>query len=198
MKKILFLLTVLLCCHACKEEQETYPSIITEMTDAYVNDQGVMYQICTDQGKTFTLTNPQKGFNPNSMYRTLSGFVPQGEASATLYQLQGVYLLRDSSSVGEKNPTGVQSAWRAGKYINLHLTPKTQGGTQYWGFVVDSVSQGHVRISLHHSQNGDAPSYSKDVYASIPVDSIPAATEGDTITMTVATFSGEKTWTFKK
>ena len=198
MKKALMCLTLLFLCQACKDEQETYPSIITEMADACVNEHGVMFQIETDKGDVYALTNPQKDYKPNSVYRTLSGFVPQGPGTATLYQMKGVHILRDSTAIGRKDPTGVLSAWRAGKYINLHLSPKTQGGKQYWGFAVDSVSAGHTRISLHHRQNNDAPAYTQDTYASIPVDSIASAAQGDTITITVATFEGNKTWTFKK
>lgn len=199
MKKLLYLMLLPLLCLACEEDKdEAYPSIVTELTDAYVNEKGVMHKIETDRGDAYTLTNPQSGFNPQSIYRTLSGFVPQNDGTATLYQLKGVYLLRDSTSVGKKDPTGVLSAWRAGRYINLHLQPKTQGGTQYWGFVVDSLAEGRAYISLHHCQNGDAPSYSQDVYASIPVDSIADAAPSDSLIMTIATYSGNKTWTFKK
>ena len=198
MKKLIPFLAVILLGTACQEEQQTYPSIITEMTDAYVNEQGVMHKIETDQGAVYTLTNPQKDFEPQSINRVLSGFVPLSAGTAQLYQMKGVYLLRDSSAIAQKDPTGVLSAWRAGKYINLHLSPKTQGGKQYWGFAVDSVSTGHTRISLHHRQNNDAPAYTQDTYASIPVDSIKTAQPGDSLIMTVATFNGFKTWTFKK
>ena len=112
--------------------------------------------------------------------------------------MKGVHILRDSTAIGRKDPTGILSAWRAGRYINLHLQPKTQGGTHYWGFTVDSVAQGTVWIGLHHKQNSDPLSYTQDLYASIPVDSIKTALPGDSLIMTVATFNGLKTWTFKK
>lgn len=198
MRNALMCLALLFLCQACKEEQETYPSIITEMADAYVNEHGVMFQIETDKGDVYALTNPQKDYKPNSVYRTLSGFVPQGPGTATLYQMKGVHILRDSTAIGRKDPTGILSAWRAGRYINLHLQPKTQGGTHYWGFTVDSVAQGTTWIGLHHKQNSDPLSYTQDLYASIPVDSIKAALPGDSLIMTVATFNGLKTWTFKK
>lgn len=198
MKKYLTILAALTLCMACGDEQETYPSILTEMADAYVDAEGILYKIETDRGQSYTLTNPQQGFKPESIYRTLSGFVPQTDGSATLYQMKGVHILRDSTAIGHKDPTGILSAWRAGRYINLHLQPKTQGGTHYWGFTVDSVAQGKTWIGLHHRQNNDPLSYSQDVYASIPVDSIKTAQPGDTLTITIATFDGTKTWTFKK
>lgn len=198
MKKYLTILAALTLCMACGDEQETYPSILTEMADAYVDAEGILYKIETDRGQSYTLTNPQQGFKPESIYRTLSGFVPQTDGSATLYQMKGVHILRDSTAIGRKDPTGILSAWRAGRYINLHLQPKTQGGTHYWGFTVDSVAQGKTWIGLHHKQNSDPLSYTQDLYASIPVDSIKAAQAGDSLIMTVATFNGLKTWTFKK
>ncbi len=198
MKKYLSLIALFSLCIACEEERETYPSIVTEMADAHVNSKGTLYMIETDKGTQYTLTNPQTGFKADRIYRTLSGFVPEADGRATLYQMSGAYLLRDSSAVGRHDATGVLSAWRAGRYINLHLKPKTQGGTQYWGFTLDHATPGHARISLHHSQNGDAPSYSEEIYASIPVDSIPGTAAGDTLTLTVQTYDGPKTWTFKK
>ena len=63
---------------------------------------------------------------------------------------------------------------------------------------MDSVAQGITWIGLHHKQNSDPLSYTQDLYASIPVDSIKTALPGDSLIMTVATFNGLKTWTFKK
>ena len=52
----------------------------------------------------------------------------------------------------------------------MQLAPLTQGGTQYWGYLVDEVSGNTTHISLHHRQNDDPLSYTQTVYASITTD----------------------------
>ena len=197
--KHLFLLaaSVVTAFVGCKGDDESYPSIITEMADMYTNSEGVNEKFVTDAGVTYTITNSQNGFVPKARYRILCGYVPSG-SSATIYQSQGVHYLRDSTSVAAADPTGVKSAWRAGKYINLYLAPLTQGGEQYWGFITDSIRDGHAWIRLHHRQNADPLSYTQATYASLPVDSIKELQEGDAITLSINTFSGIQTWEFRK
>ena len=183
---------------ACKNgEDDTYPSIITEMADMYTNAQGICEKITTDAGVTYTITNGQGDLTPNARYRILCGYVPSG-SSAIIYQSQGVYYLRDSTTVAKTDPTSVKSAWRGGRYINMYLSPLTQGGVQYGGFITDSIKAGHAWVSLHHDQNADPQSYTRPTYASIPVDSIKGIQEGDIITLCINTFNGPQTWDFKK
>ena len=183
---------------ACKnDEDDTYPSIITEMADLYTNDKGVMEKFTTDAGVTYNVTNGQGDLAPKALYRILCGYVPSG-TNATIYQAQGVHYLKDSTAIAKTDPTGVKSAWRAGKYINMYLSPLSQGGVQYWGFITDSIKGGHAWISLYHNQHADPLSYTQPTYASIPVDSIKGIHEGDDITLCINTFNGPQTWDFKK
>ena len=180
-----------------KSEDDTYPSIITEMADLYTDGQGVMEKFTTDAGVTYKIVNGKGGLKANVLYRILCGYVPSGE-NATVYQVQSAYYLRDSTKIAKTDPTGVKSAWRAGKYINMYLSPLTQGGTQYWGFITDSIKDGHAWVSLYHNQNADPLSYTQPTYASLPVDSIKGIREGDIITLCINTFNGLQTWNFKK
>ena len=182
---------------SCSKEDDTYPSIITEMSDLHTNAEGVGETFTTDAGVTYTITNAPVDLAPNALYRILCGYVPSGN-NATLYQAQSVYYLRDSTEIAKTDPTDVKSAWRAGKYINMYLSPLTQGGTQYWGFITDSIKHGHAWVSLYHNQNNDPLSYTQPTYASIPVDSIKDIQEGDIITLCINTFNGPRTWDFKK
>jgi len=198
MKRSYLLILGLICLVSCKNnDDDTYPNIITEMADLYTNDDGEMEKFTTDAGVTYQITNGQGDLQPRALYRILCGYVPSGN-SATLYQLQSVYYLKDSTAIAKTNPTGVKSAWRAGKYINMYLSPLTQGGKQYWGFITDSIKGGHVWVSLHHNQNADPLSYTQPTYASLPVDSIKGIQAGDSITLRINTFNGTQTWNFKK
>ncbi len=172
------LLALSLCFVACNDDDDAYPSIITDILDGITNSSGALTTLQTDEGEAYTLTNPQSGLVKNAIYRCLCGYTLEGN-KATLYSLSGVYILRDSTERAVKDPLPIVSAWQTSRYINLHLRPKTQGGTQYYGYVTDSIVDGHVYLSLHHRQNGDPEAYSTDVYASIPLDSI----EGSVITL---------------
>lgn len=198
MKRSYLLILGLICLASCSNnEDDTYPSIITEMADLYTDGQGVMEKFTTDAGVTYQIINGQGDLQPKALYRILCGYVPSGN-SATLYQVQGVNYLRDSTKIAKTDPIGVKSAWRAGKYINMYLSSLTQGGTQYWGFITDSIKNGHAWVSLHHNQNADPLSYTQPTYASLPVDSIKGIQEGDDITLCINTFNGLQTWNFKK
>ena len=188
----------LICLASCSNnEDDTYPSIITEMADLYTNDDGKMEKFTTDAGITYQITNGKGDLKPRAFYRILCGYVPSGN-SATIYQAQSAYYLKDSTAIAKKDPIGVKSAWRAGKYINMYLSPLTQGGTQYWGFITDSIKDGHAWVSLFHNQNADPLSYTQPTYASLPVDSIKGIQAGDSITLRINTFNGTQTWNFKK
>ena len=198
MKRSYLLILGLICLASCSNnEDDTYPSIITEMADLYTDGEGVMEKFTTDAGVTYQIINGQGDLQPKALYRILCGYVPSGN-SATLYQVQGVNYLRDSTKIAKTDPIGVKSAWRAGKYINMYLSPLTQGGTQYWGFITDSIKNGHAWVSLHHNQNADPLSYTQPTYASLPVDSIKGIQEGDNITLCINTFNGLQTWNYKK
>ena len=182
---------------SCSKEEESYPSIITEMADLYTDGQGACEKFTTDAGVTYKVTDGKDGLQPNALYRILCGYVPSGE-NAILYQAQSVFFLRDSTAIAKTDPTGVKSAWRAGRYINIYLSPLTQGGEQYWGFITDRVENGHAWVSLYHNQNGDPLSYTQPTYASLPIDSIKGIQAGDDITLSINTFNGLQTWDFKK
>lgn len=170
-----------------------YPDIRTEFANMKADAKGVASSITLDDGTRYSITNRIAELHPDATYRVVCGYVPSGQ-QATLYTLEGAHILRDSTQVAQSHPTGVLSAWRSGNYINLHLTPRTQGGTHYWGFCIDSLTEHHAHLSLHHHQNGDPTSYSTTTYASLPVDSIAGIAKGDTITLHINTFKGRREW----
>ena len=186
---------LLISCH----EDEAYPSLISEFADLQSSKEGISQSFMLDDGTEYGIANPVEKLKPNATYRMMVTYALGEDRKAWLYGLEGVYYLRDSSEVAKSDPTGVLSAWRAGKYINLQLAPKTQDGNrQYWGYCMDSITPHHAHLSLYHNQNGDPTSYSTTVYASLPVDSIKGIDEGDTITLSINTFKGTREWTMRK
>jgi len=191
---LLFATCVMMGCSS-EDDGGPYPNIITEFANMMTDKSGNMVSFTTDDGKTYQISNQLRDYEPQALYRVVCGFVPQ-DNQAKVYQLFGAYLLRDSIDCAQHDPTGITSLWRRGHYINLHLSPLTQGGTQYWGFITDSIRPQHAFLSLHHRQAGDPLSFSKTVYASIPLDSIAGYDATDTITLIIQTFDGPKKYDF--
>lgn len=196
----LCIMVSLICLVSCKNggEEDFYPNILTEFATIRTDASGTMKELTTDDERTYTIKNPQKGYKKNFSYRAVCGFVPDGQ-TVTLYQLTGAYLLGDSTELAhEPDPIKVTSIWQSGKYINMHLSPLTQGGTQYWGYRVDETGDGATHLSLHHRQNGDPQSYTQSVYASLSMDELDAIPAGNDIVLHIKTYNGEQVWTFRK
>lgn len=191
------LLLLLFSCSG-DDASDFYPDIITEFAMIRTNDLGTMVELTTDDERIYTISNPKSGYDKNVCYRVVCGFVPDGE-TATLYNATGAYLLKDSTKLAyEPDAVNVTSVWKSGRFINMHLSPLTQGGTQYWGYRIDGVNGNTTHITLHHRQNGDPLSYTKTVYASILIDDLEAVPTGGSIALHIKTFKGEQTWTFQK
>ncbi len=206
---LLFICTfTLLSC--AEDDEEAYPSLITELAMAESDAQGLMTTFTPDGGPTYKVLNSIKGMPPNSRLRVLVGYVKEQKPTtstlqASVYKAQEVPVLWDFTNIPsmKRDPTGIQSAWLSGGFINLHLTPKTHGGKQAWGFTQDSVTTNALgttthHLSLYHNQFEDATSYTTELYASIDLDSIAALVPNDSIHLTVPTFTGPAEWQFKR
>ena len=195
---LLLLLLLLFSCKGGDDNSDIYPNIVTEFAMIRTDADGTMTELTTDNGETYTLNNPQPGYSKEVLYRVVCGYVPDGQ-TATLYQVTGAYLLRDSTELAcEPDPIRVTSVWQSGRFINMHLSPLTGGGQQYWGFRIDDTSGRTTHVSLHHRQNGDPLSYTEAVYASLSVDSLKAVPAGATVVLHINTFKGDQTWSFQK
>ena len=172
--------------------------MVTEMALFYSDASGSIGSFTTDAGRRYTLVSPFTKVTANAIWRFMVGYVAEDDGRATVYSLEGVEVLRDSTRLTSvaKDPAGFVSAWKGGGFVNLHLRPMTKGGTQSWGYVRDSLcanSSGGTThcLSLHHHQGTDYMAYSTDMYCSISLDSI--AKEGnpnDSLRLTITTFDG--------
>ena len=195
---LLFAVCLLFSCKGGDDTSDVYPNVVTEFAVIRTNDAGTMVEFTTDDGRTYAISNPQEGFKKNFMYRAVCGYVPDAQ-KAFLHHATEAYLLHDSTALAiSPDPIKVTSVWQSGRYINMHLTPLTQGGRQYWGYRIDNVSGKTTHISLHHRQNGDPLSYTTTVYASLHVDSLTTIPAGDSLALHIKTFNGEQVWAFQK
>lgn len=196
MNRLLLALPLTLLVACSDDDNEAYPALITEFANLETSESGALSAFTNDAGRRFVITNTADGYTPNTVYRVVAGYTDEGDGRARLYTLAAARVLRDSTAIRRQDPTGVVAVWRAGKYINLHLAPMTHGGTQYWGFAVDSVRDSRHYLSVHHNQGRDQYSYTDYVYASLPVDSIKDAEQGDSLFLSVHTSKGCRTWGF--
>ena len=202
---LLLCVFLFIACGKDEEDDYFYPSLITEFVELLSDETGLGTSFTTDGGETYAANTPLQGLQPESVYRIVCGYEPTGDNRdglpvARIYTVDNVTLLQPvEEPSADDEPTGVAAIWPGGGYLNLQLTPETQGGTQLWGYRVDSVrpaSEGHqtFHLSLYHRQPGDPYSYSATVYASLPLFQLEGFQEGDSLTFTTLTFDGRKTW----
>lgn len=196
---------------ACSEKGEPYPDIVTEFADISTDHTGRLCDILTDNGVRYAVTNTNiRPHRPDTVYRAVVGFVPEmsvvsPSVGARIYSLVGASVLGDSTGIVCHDPTGIESMWTSGSYVNMQLTAKSQGGLQHWGYAVDSLEMAGTAgrqysshyLSVHHVQGTDPLSYSRTYYCSIFIPAIPQYHFGDTVNVTVHTFDGRKSWTFR-
>lgn len=201
MRRLLILTLIPLCTllAACSNDDDTrFPSMWNEIVCLLTDDGGQVKYMVTDDGQTYQVTNTLNTQKPNTAFRVMCGYSIT-DTYVTLYQTTGVHLLQDSTACAVHDPLKVLSAWKSGSFINLHLAPLTQGGQHMWGYAVDSThASGHHYLSLHHRQGADPLSYTQETYASLSLSEIPQMAEGDSITLSIHTFNGIKTWNFRK
>ena len=193
---------------SCTEEAEPYPDLVTEFADIRTDADGMFIDMTTDDGTCYSITNTNiQPHRPDTTYRAVAGFVSNGsstEPHAQIYTLTGAQVLADSTAILRQDPTGVESMWHEGQHINMQLTAKTHGGRHTWGYAIDFIEEGgkkerahaHYHLSLHHNQGDDPTSYSQTYYCSIHTTQLPQYKNTDTITVSVHTFKGIKSWTF--
>ena len=219
----LLLLAVLAAGCSDDADDMPFPALVTELVMAQADAQGAMDSFVTDAGTTYTVTNTITGMDAGSRLRCLCGYVVEEAGRAVVYSAQEVPILPNVTSAQRvrRDPTGIESAWLSGGFINMHLTPMTHGGKQGWAFLCDSVTPnaaaGHtLHLSLYHDLADDAASYTTDLYACIALDSLTviplpasAATAtasaptfqfsvADSIRLIVNTFKGPSEWLFAR
>lgn len=204
-KTTLLLLGIFFGCTSNQEEQPL-PSMLTEFSEIHSNAQGALYKLHPDNRDTYYIENQQNGYIPYTTYRVACTYFWTTKDSSTvrLYNLERIEVLKNKTNAtpSYKDPLDVVSVWQSDKYLNMHLSVKSQGGIHNWGFCIDSLKtetdgKQKLYISLYHHQNNDPMSYHERVYASImKEDYTRILKHGDEVILKVNTFSGIKSWYF--
>ena len=184
------------------EEDDPYPSLITEMV-IFGTDGNSHTIMLTDNGVRYSVDYDLISLLPNTIVRAMCGYVPDKTGTAKIYTLAAVRILKDQTIIKGtlvNDPVGFVSSWKSGRFINLHLLPKTQANpiNHLWGFFrdnqrVNSVGGTTYELSVYHEQGDDPMAYSSDVYLSLSIDSL-SKTFGakDSIELTIHGFDKDR------
>lgn len=194
---------------SCKkdESKEPTPNFFTEFCDAYANSQAVVSTLTLDDGRKLDVLSQGIKFSSGKGNRSIRAVARFAEVDGQIkvYDLDQAFcspaIPVDSFKVKPRHPLQLLSMWRAGKYVNLIFARKTTDADNHaYDFCIDSVVNRKLFVSFLHYQPEDDPmSYSERTYASMPVTTkyVDASTY-DSISISVNTFDGLKTLSFKK
>lgn len=201
-------LLLLLClglsgCNNDSDDDYVFPALINEFADLYSDQNGLGTKLITDNGNTYIPQTSIQNLLPEAVYRIICGFELTGNEKngypvVKVYQAKNVTLLKEGD-LTKTDPTDVISVWKGGNYINFRLTPKTQGGTQHWGYKTEQITTTTTGktyyLTLCHDQGDDPCAYTTTIYASLPFSGLNLQ-KGDSIAITIQTFDTTKVWQF--
>ena len=190
-------------CNNDSDDDYVFPALINEFADLYSDQNGLGTKLITDNGNTYIPQTSIQNLLPEAVYRIICGFELTGNEKngypvVKVYQARNVTLLKEGD-LTETDPTNVISVWKGGNYINFRLTPKTQGGTQNWGYKTEQITTTTTgktyHLTLCHDQGDDPCAYTTTIYASLPFSGLNLQ-KGDSIAITIQTFDTTKVWQF--
>ncbi|MCQ2220188.1 MAG: NigD-like protein [Prevotella sp.] len=216
MRKILFFLFIAFAFVACSQDAyETGDSALSylraDMVDMHVIGKDVK-SIVTDDGESLKFSSlhvSDKLARPDTVYRALLYYnkVEGKDIELVSSSIASLLVPTKDSKVKEMHPLTFTSGWVSanGKYVNLCLglkVGKTDDGNTLQGLDIrldevktDAEDHKHNYLTLLHDQNGMPEYYTETFYFSIPIDEY---SKGDELHITVNTYGGEVTRTFRK
>lgn len=193
---------------SCTEDEgEPLPPMRMDFVEAHTDASGRVVSITSDAGHSFVVAQNITAGVADTTYRCVCRYtLDESESNADIFSLQHIYSLPPfPKSDFEKlpaDPVNVRSVWRDGGYINMILEVLTTGkGTHSFafceeGFADNADGKKIVNVTvLHERPQGDAESYTQDVYMSIPMGDY--ACQCDSIAVDIPTYQGVKTFMFE-
>lgn len=204
-RKIIPLFFATLLLEACgKEEEYTYPDLVTEIACLQTDSEGNGHQLLTDQGRIWRIPEQQQPtkLTPDSVYRVLSRYAPAASSDdkqeADIYQLQSTIsplpLPESDYENIHTDPVSIQSIWRSGDYLNLILKVMIKEGEHELAFIDNGISIGEnntrtLTLTLYHDRKDDVEGFYRKAYLSVPLWPYQnLLTSGDLITFRLNTY----------
>ncbi len=196
----------LLILMSCSDDDAPLPSYQISLAELTADATGRAMRIGLDDGEELPLTQTISGLRPDSTYRIQALYTTDGQ-SLTLHQRASVLapkVVRIAADRVKTDPVGVVACWQGTHYINLRLNIQgTAQAVHYLGFnqtnyVRHANGTRTLCAELIHGQNNDPLYYTRDTYLSLPLRPLQSLlrTRTDSISLTVNTFDGPRTFTF--
>ncbi len=166
---------------SCGEEEGTYPSLVTQIANFTTNSTGKVTALLTDESVSHTILNTLYAQKPDTVYRALCTYVPETNG-ITLKGATWVWVLTPTKAPKKELPLTIVSAWRSGRYINLHLRLKHKEAEHSLSLSQDSIVGNTTYLSVRHPWVDDVDAWTADTWASIPIEEV--STEHITINNT--------------
>lgn len=202
---LFFATTISVVATSCSDDDDKYPSVITELVDATTDKNGVISTLVNDKGKVLYLSDELNTGKPDSTYRlkAIYEYVTESDATIKAYGLTNVLKLYPVQSIYlndlTRNPVKVESVWYAGKYINMYLGVLTsESQSHIYAVTSDSttINEGKktLHLSLAHIRTSNEEYYTNKFYASIYVNDLISLY--DSISLDIKTYSGNKRYSY--
>ncbi len=196
----------LLTLMSCSDDDAPMPSYQFSLAELTADATGRATRIVLDDGEELPLTQSISGLRSDSTYRIQALYTTDGQ-SLTLHQRASVLapkVVRIAADRVKTDPVGVTACWQGAHYINLRLNIQgTAQAVHYLGFnqtnfVRHANGTRTLCAELVHGQNNDPLYYTRDTYLSLPLRPLQSLlrTRTDSISLTVNTFDGPRTYTF--
>ncbi len=204
---IFYLLPSSLLLSCSDEDSASYPPLTYGFVEAHTGRATHVERIVTDGGRAYAISQQIEAGVADTTLRCVAGYtVSSDSTTATLYSIRHIPsdtpLPPDAFTALPKAPVSIESWWQGGNYINIIAGVLTTGqGTHEYAFCENTPTantDGTVtaNVSLLHLRPADDPeSYTEKVYMSIPLHKY--RNRCDSISLTVNTYEGERTKTFK-
>lgn len=193
---------------ACGDDDEApAPSVRMDFLEANTDAQGIVVSLTTDAGSELSVSQKITTDVADTTFRCVCAYaLDDVQRRADVYSIKHIYSKHPipASELTERpsDPVKVQSAWKSGGYVNIMLGELTTGVEDHvYAFSEDVApdatngSDKAVLTVLHARPEGDAESYTRDVYLSIPVERYESVCSS--IEVNIPTYQGVKTFVFE-
>lgn len=206
---LLFCITLSAC---SDEEDQSYPSVLTELVELQVGTDSLAQSFTTDYGVTYQMNQQVKAYTADTTLRCLCVYQPDetsgsvSSPTAQVYQMQSIFAQQPfaikQSTAESFAPIRLISAWQTSRWVNLYIGIVTSPEAKHsFGFSLDTLAvnattnirTAHVSL-LHHRPNNDTEDYTQKTYLSLPTYKL--SEEADSLYLTVQTYEGTKILTY--
>ena len=201
-RSILYIMCIGYVC-SCSKENGSIPNLLTELCDVYINHDSIATTATLDDGTVLDIASQRMKASVNdTTIRSVVTYTQQ-EGNVRVYNntpaICKAALPAEKLKTKAHDPVKLTSAWKKGPYINMMFGEMTtKKGIHEYAFCLDSLKHQMLYVSFIHKQPADdAPSYTQKRYASMPVN-IEGTEAYDSISLSVTTFDGIETLSFRR